>query len=195
MIIPDWKIRELDLFDPFLENKQQSKNKLGTGLSSYGYDLSLSDKEFLYFRNSQRGSNHVIDPKEFYSDKTLQVAQMLLDSNSKDKYFILPAFSTGLGVAKEFISLPNNIVGQVVGKSTYARCGIICPITPIESGWNGYLTIELFNSTNYPCRIYVNEGVCQVILYESEECEVDYSQREGKYQNQLEEVTLAKINK
>lgn len=198
MTIPDWKIRELSCITPLIENQQQQKGKLGTGLSSFGYDLSLNEEEFFFFKGEEVLDSYtgIIDPKNF-NPSYLKKAYRSIDEETNDKYFILPPFSTGLGVVNEYIEMPSTYIGQVVGKSTYARCGIICPITPIESGWKGYLTVELFNSTALSVKIYAGEGVCQVLFQESSygECEIDYTKREGKYNYQSKKVTLPRVNK
>ena len=114
----------------------------------------------------------------------------------KDKdgnYFILPAHSYGLGVALEKMKVPPNITVICLGKSTYARLGIIVNTTPAEASWEGHLTLEFSNSSGADCRIYANEGICQLLFFEGDPCETTYRDRKGKYQNQPEKVTLAKI--
>lgn len=191
-MIPDWKIRELGLIDNFIE-EQTYKRRLGTGLSSFGYDLRLSSKEFKYI--TRYTNQDIIDPKGF-NRGLLEDCELKIDPVYKDAYFILPPLSYGLGVSIEHITVPSFLTGRVVGKSTYARSGIICPITPIEAGWKGYLTIELFNATPLPVKIYANEGCCQVLFEESSEgeCETNYDDRSGKYQNQKENIQIAKVN-
>ncbi len=157
------------------------------GLSSYGYDIRLSPKEFRIFRHIP---GTVIDPKHFNPDN-LEPAQLKTDDNGS--YFILPAHSYGLGVALERLQMPNNITTICIGKSTYARCGIIANLTPAEAGWRGHLTLEFSNSSSADCRIYANEGVVQLIFFEGEPCQVSYATRRGKYQDQAEQVTLAKV--
>jgi dCTP deaminase len=98
-----------------------------------------------------------------------------------------------LGVAVERLEVPNNISVLCIGKSTYARCGIIANLSPAESGWKGHLTLEFSNSSSADCRIYANEGVVQLLFFEGEECEVSYEARQGKYQNQAEVVTIARV--
>ncbi|MEL6136749.1 MAG: dCTP deaminase, partial [Cyanobacteria bacterium J06628_6] len=108
-------------------------------------------------------------------------------------YFILPAHSYGLGVALERLAMPDNITTICIGKSTYARCGIIANLTPAEAGWRGYLTLEFSNSSSADCRIYANEGVVQLLFLEGEPCQVSYEARNGKYQDQPEMVTIARV--
>lgn len=194
MILNDKQITTLathkQLITPFVSEliREQSRRKvLSYGLSSYGYDIRLSSSEFKIF---QHVPGTIVNPKAFDSDNLRNVE---LHNDEYGNYFVLPAHSYGLGVALEKISMPNNVTAIAIGKSTYARCGIICNLTPIESGWNGHLTIEISNSSGADCRIYANEGICQLLFFRGDICEVSYQQRDGKYQNQLEQITVARI--
>lgn len=158
------------------------------GLSSYGYDIRLSPAEFRIFRHIP---GTVVDPKRFNPDN-LEATALKTDDGG-GSYFILPAHSYGLGVALERIQVPDNISVICIGKSTYARCGIIANLTPAEAGWRGHLTLEFSNSSSADCRIYANEGVVQLIFFEGEPCAVSYETRRGKYQDQDERVTLARV--
>lgn len=157
------------------------------GLSSYGYDIRLSPKDFRTFRHIP-GS--IVNPKRFNPDN-LELAQLHGDEDGE--YFILPGHSYGLGVAIERLEIPENVTVLCIGKSTYARCGIIANLTPGESGWRGHLTLEFSNSSPADARIYANEGVVQLLFFEGDPCEVSYETRQGKYQDQSETVTLAKV--
>lgn len=157
------------------------------GLSSFGYDIRLSAKEFFTFRHIP---GTIVDPKNF-NPANLTPGELFHDENGS--FFIIPANSYGLGVAVEQLHLPRNITAVCVGKSTYARVGIIANITPAEAGWVGHLTLEFSNSSSADCRIYVNEGVVQLLFLEGKECETSYSDRKGKYQNQQENVVLSRI--
>lgn len=157
------------------------------GLSSYGYDIRLSPKDFRTFRHIP-GS--IVNPKRFNPDN-LELAQ--LHSDEDGDYFILPGHSYGLGVAIERLEIPENVTVLCIGKSTYARCGIIANLTPAEASWRGHLTLEFSNSSPADARIYANEGVVQLLFFEGDPCEVSYETRQGKYQDQEEGVTLAKV--
>ena len=157
------------------------------GLSSYGYDIRLSSVEFRIFRHIP---GTVVDPKNF-NPHNLEPTQLHTDGNGS--YFILPAHSYGLGVALERLEVPENITVVCIGKSTYARCGIIANLTPAEAAWRGHLTLEFSNSSSADCRIYANEGVVQLLFLEGEPCAISYEARRGKYQDQLEVVTLPRI--
>jgi dCTP deaminase len=164
-----------------------ARRVISYGLSSYGYDIRLSSKEFRIFRHIP---GTVIDPKNF-NPQNLESSQ--LHTDVQGSYFILPAHSYGLGVALEKIVVPSNITVICIGKSTFARCGIIANLTPAEAAWRGHLTLEFSNSSSADCRIYANEGVVQLLFLEGEPCETSYDARQGKYQDQGEIVTLAKV--
>ena len=167
------------------ENQQQPV--LSYGCSSYGYDLRLSSKEFLIFRHIP---GTVMNPKKFNPNN---LEKTVLHHDKDGDFFILPAHSYGLGVALEKMKVPENITVICIGKSTYARLGIIVNTTPAEAGWEGHLTLEFSNSSGADCRIYANEGICQLLFFEGDPCATTYEDRRGKYQNQPEKVTLAKI--
>ena len=170
-----------------LEPSFKKKPVLSYGCSSYGYDLRLSSKEFLIFRHVP---GTVMNPKKFNPDN---LEKTVLHHDNDGEFFILPAHSYGLGVALEKMKVPENITVICIGKSTYARLGIIVNTTPAEAGWEGHLTLEFSNSSGADCRIYANEGICQLLFFEGDPCATTYEDRRGKYQNQPEKVTLAKI--
>lgn len=193
MILNDTHITRLarkGMIRPFCNKLVRSVREtpcLSYGLSSYGYDLRLSPREFKIFRHVP---GTVVDPKAF-NPHNLEATPLHKDKTGQ--YFILPARSYGLGVAVEELHLPDNVSGICVGKSTYARCGIIANITPAESGWKGHLTLEFSNSSAADCRIYANEGVVQMVFFMGESCSTSYQARKGKYQNQQQEITLPRI--
>ncbi|MFO8040374.1 MAG: dCTP deaminase [Sodalinema sp.] len=157
------------------------------GLSSFGYDIRLSPAEFRIFRHIP---GTVVDPKNFNPDN-LEPTRLCDDENGS--YFILPAHSYGLGVALERLDIPSTITVICIGKSTYARAGIIANLTPAEAAWKGHLTLEFSNSSSADCRLYANEGIVQLLFLEGEPCSVSYQDRKGKYQDQDERVTLARV--
>ena len=194
MILSDRNIRELSgkgMISPFepqlVRYAQDGRAVLSFGPSSYGYDLRLSAREFLIFRHVP---GTVVDPKDF-NPKNLESTPLQEDASGR--YFILPARSYGLGVAVEQLHLPPNVTAICVGKSTYARCGIIANVTPAEAGWKGHLTLEFSNSSAADCRIYADEGVVQMLFFRGEACETSYRTRKGKYQGQRQRVTLPKV--
>lgn len=169
------------------EHETMPRRVISYGQSSYGYDLRLSPKEFLLFRHVP---GTVMDPKNF-NPRNLEPAELQSDHNGD--FFILPAHSYGLGVAVERLKMPPNVTGICLGKSTNARLGIILNATPAEAMWEGHLTLEFSNSSGADCRIYASEGICQILFFEGDSCETTYEDRKGKYQNQPEAVTLARV--
>ena len=169
---------EQGMIKPF-EERQVRSAVISYGLSSYGYDLRIAD-EFKIFTNI---NNTIVDPKAF-------------DPRSFVDYqgpvCIVPPNSFVLGRSVEYFKIPRNVLTLCVGKSTYARCGIITNVTPFEPEWEGFVTLEISNTTPLPAKIYANEGVAQMLFFESDEvCETSYKDRGGKYQGQTG-VTLPK---
>jgi len=171
---------EFKMIEPF-EEKQIKKGVISYGLSSYGYDIRLSD-EFKIFTNV---FNSIIDPKNFDPKSFVDY---------KGETCVIPPNSFILGRSIEYIRMPRKILGICIGKSTYARCGIIVNITPIEAEWEGEITIEISNTTPLPVKVYAYEGIAQLIFFESdEECEESYKDKKGKYDKQLG-IVLPKID-
>lgn len=165
----------------------QKRSVISYGLSSYGYDIRLSPQEFKVFRHIP---GTIVDPKAFNPNNLVE-AELMVDRHGE--FFVLPGNSYGLGVALERLEIPKNVTVLCIGKSTYARVGLICNQTPAEAGWKGHLTLEFSNSSDTDCRLYANEGIAQLLFFEGEPCEVSYADRAGKYQNQPEKVVLAKV--
>ena len=185
------KLAENDLFMPFVGKKRRTLDNgtkaISYGLSQAGYDLRLSDAEFLVVDKTAGGvPRKWLDPK--LADDTIPYDAPLVHKDGSS-FFLLPPFSYGLGRSHELISMPPNVIGQCDGKSTYARCGIIINVTPIEPGWAGHLTISISNPTPLPVRIYANEGIVQVMLCPIEEVGQAYT---GLYQNSAR-VQLAAV--
>jgi dCTP deaminase len=162
---------EKGMIKPF-EDRQVRQGGISYGLSSYGYDIRIAD-EFKIFTNI---NTTIVDPKAFdprsFVDYQGEVA-------------VIPPNSFALGRSVEYFKIPRNVLTICVGKSTYARCGIITNVTPFEPEWEGYVTLEISNTTPLPARIYANEGIAQVLFFESDEaCETSYADRQGKYQGQ-----------
>lgn len=184
----------IEPFHPELIREVDEPNSLGQslkvisfGLSSFGYDIRLSPKSFFVF-NHIPGT--VVDPKRFNPDNLTEVK---LQEDEMGQFFVLPAHSYGLGVALEKLRIPENISVLCIGKSSYARIGIIANLTPAEAGWRGHLTLEFSNSSDADCRIYANEGIVQLLFFEGDECDVSYDDRQGKYQDQRHEVTTVRL--
>lgn len=173
--------QEKAMIEPFCE-ENVSKNVVSYGLSSYGYDIRVS-KEFKIFTNI---GGTVVDPKEFDERNVVDF---------QGDVCIVPPNSFALARTVEYFEIPRNVLAICLGKSTYARCGIIVNVTPFEPGFKGHITIEISNTTPLPAKIYANEGIAQVLFFEGDEpCEVSYSDKKGKYQDQTG-ITLPKIVK
>lgn len=160
---------------------------ISRGLTSYGYDVSLSDKEIKLFTNI---NSTEIDPKRL--DERCLVDALIRTDEDGAKYVVLPPNSYLLGSTVEYFCMPRNIVAVCLGKSTYARAGVIVNVTPIEPGFEGNVVIEVGNSTGLPVRIYLNEGISQFLFFEGAPCRTSYADRGGKY-NFQRGVTLPKV--
>lgn len=193
MLLNDREIREraeqgmIQPFSPQLIRTLDGVPAISWGLSSFGYDLRLSPVEFQIFRKIP---GQVVNPKDF--DRGF-LESVPAERDRYGSYFIIPAHSYGLGVAVEQLEIPRDITCLFIGKSTYARAGVIANLTPGEAGWQGKLTIEISNSSDTDCRVYANEGILQALFFQGNPCEVSYADRKGKYQNQGEVVTLARV--
>jgi len=188
-MLADSQIKQLvlehEMIFPFTET-QQGKGRVSFGLSSYGYDVSAAD-EFKIFTNV---NGIVIDPKAF---DELSFVDGVLHKDDKGTFIIAPPNSFVLSRTIEYIKIPRHLIGLMTVKSTYARCGLVSPPTVLEPEWEGYITIEISNTTPLPARIYANEGVAQVLFLQADAlCEVSYLDRKGKYQGQTG-ITLPKV--
>ncbi len=174
MIMSDKWIREMALkgmIEPF-EEKLVRYGVVSYGLSSYGYDFRVAD-EFKIFTNV---SSTIVDPKNFDERSFVTV---------RGDFCVIPPNSFALARSVEYFRIPRDVLAICLGKSTYARCGIIVNVTPLEPEWEGYLTVEISNTTPLPAKIYSGEGIAQIIfLRASEPCEVSYADRKGKYMKQ-----------
>jgi dCTP deaminase len=170
---------EHKMIEPF-EEKQVRNGVISYGLSSYGYDVRIAD-EFKIFTNI---NTTIVDPKNFD-------VKSLVDF--KGDICIIPPNSFALGRSVEYFRIPRTVMTICLGKSSYARCGIITNVTPFEPEWEGFVTLEISNTTPLPARIYANEGIAQVLFFESDEaCETSYADKRGKYQRQ-QGITIPKI--
>lgn len=182
-VMPDSWIKtmatEQGMIEPFTDGLTR-EGVISYGLSSYGYDARVSD-EFKIFTNVD---NAVVDPKDFST-------QGFVDR--KTDTCVIPPNSFALARTVEFFRIPRDVLVICLGKSTYARCGIIVNVTPLEPEWEGHVTLEFSNTTPLPARVYANEGACQFIFLKADtECDVSYADRKGKYQGQ-QGVTLPKL--
>jgi len=170
---------EHGMIDPF-EDRQVRAGVISYGLSSYGYDIRVAD-EFKVFTNI---NSTVVDPKNFDNRSFVDV---------KADVCIIPPNSFALAKTVEYFRIPRDVLTVCVGKSTYARCGLIVNVTPFEPEWEGFVTLEISNTTPLPAKVYANEGISQVLFFQSDEvCEVSYADKKGKYQRQ-QGLTLPKL--
>lgn len=171
----------IDPFSPDLCKTMNGKGIISFGVSSYGYDARVAD-EFKIFTNVD---NDIVDPKNFSHSTFVE---------RKSDVCVIPPNSFVLGRTVEYFKIPRNVLVICVGKSTYARCGIIVNVTPLEPGWEGHVTLEFSNTTPLPAKIYANEGACQFLFLEgNEDCETSYADRSGKYMKQRG-VTLPRVD-
>jgi len=171
--------KEHDMISPF-EEKQVRGNNISFGLSSYGYDARVSD-EFKVFTNV---NNALVDPKNFSEASFIE---------RKADSCIIPPNSFVLARTVEYFKIPRDVLVICLGKSTYARCGIIVNVTPLEPEWEGHVTLEFSNTTPLPARVYANEGACQFLFLKGDiACDISYLERSGKYMGQRG-VTLPKL--
>jgi dCTP deaminase len=170
---------EHGMIEPF-EDRQVRDGVVSYGLSSYGYDIRVAD-EFKVFTNI---NSTVVDPKNFDARSFVDV---------KGHICIIPPNSFALSKTVEYFRIPRDVLTVCVGKSTYARCGLIVNVTPFEPEWEGFVTLEISNTTPLPAKVYANEGIAQVLFFQSDEtCEVSYADKKGKYQRQ-QGLTLPKL--
>lgn len=188
MLLSDKELLKLDIINPFVYQQTREVNGIKVisyGLGSYGYDIRLGNN-FKIFRYPIKTKGMVVDPKNMLPE--------LLEDCTADEHeaVIIPPNAFILGESKEHFTMPRDVTGLAVGKSTYARTGIVVNITPLESGWQGILTIEISNTTPLPAAVYAGEGIAQVLFFRGEPCLTSYADRKGKYQNQTG-LTLAKL--
>ncbi len=179
--MPDWWIRERakeGMIEPF-EERLVREGVISYGLSSFGYDLRAAP-EWRVFVNT---FNTVVDPKNFDTNSFVEL---------DDDHCIIPPNSFALTRSIEYMRVPEDVMVVALGKSTYARVGIVANVTPLEPGWEGHVTLELSNTTPLPAKVYANEGIVQLLFFQGERPEVTYADRKGKYQGQTG-VTLAKL--
>ena len=171
--------KEHGMIEPF-EDRQVRQGVISYGVSSYGYDMRVA-REFRIFTNVMTS---IVDPKNFDSRSFVDV---------KADVCIIPPNSFALARTVEYFRIPRDVLTICVGKSTYARCGLIVNVTPFEPEWEGYVTLEISNTTPLPAKVYANEGISQVLFFQSDEtCEVSYADKKGKYQRQ-QGLTLPKL--
>lgn len=168
------------MIEPFVD-EQVRGDAISYGLSSFGYDMRIASEFRIFTVNAW---NSIVDPKE--------VDERGLAEYNVEDHILIPPNSYALGRSVEYFRVPDNVLCVVLGKSTYARSGIIVNVTPLEPGWEGHVTIEISNATSLPAKVYANEGIAQVLFLKGDSPEVSYADKNGKYQGQRG-ITLPRL--
>jgi len=181
-VLCDSQIRELVGIEPFEENVKRP-GRVSFGVSSYGYDVRVGTVFKVFTNVTPHGGQAVVDPKHFADDMFVTIDTRT--SGGGRDHVIIPPNSFALAETVETIKVPRDVLAICVGKSTYARCGIIVNVTPLEPEWRGKVTIEISNTTPLPAKIYANEGIAQMVFIKADRtCAVSYADKGGKYQDQ-----------
>ena len=190
-VLSDRQIRKLVKIEPF-EDAKKRPGKISYGVSSYGYDVRVGTHFKIFTPATHSGDIAVVDPKAFSDDMMIEVD--VANRPADKQYVIIPPNSFALCETVEYLDIPRDVLAICVGKSTYARCGLIVNVTPLEPEWRGKVTLEISNTTPLPARVYANEGVAQLIFLKAEDvCEKSYADKAGKYQDQSG-LTLPKVD-
>lgn len=190
-VLSDRQIKKLVKIEPF-EAAQKRPGRISYGVSSYGYDVRVGTHFKIFTPATHSGDIAVVDPKAFSDDMMIEVD--VAGRPADKQYVIIPPNSFALCETVEYLDIPRDVLAICVGKSTYARCGLIVNVTPLEPEWRGKVTLEISNTTPLPARVYANEGVAQLIFLKADEvCEKSYADKAGKYQDQSG-LTLPKVD-
>jgi len=188
-VLSDRQIRELVTIEPFEESVKRP-GRISFGVSSYGYDVRVGTRFKIFTPTPRTGGITVVDPKNFSPDLFVEVDCAAF----KTDHVVIPPNSFALCETVEHFDIPRNVLVLCVGKSTYARCGIIVNVTPLEPEWRGRVTLEISNTTPLPARVYANEGIAQFVFLKADQvCERSYADKGGKYQDQGG-LTLPKVD-
>ena len=199
-VLCDSQIRDLIEIKPFAEATKRA-GRVSYGVSSYGYDVRVGTKFKIFTPTPRSGGMAVVDPKRFTDDFMVEVdtasngtAQLDADGQMDGGYVIIPPNSFALCETVEYFDIPRDVLVLCVGKSTYARCGLIVNVTPLEPEWRGKVTIEISNTTPLPAKVYANEGIAQFVFLKGDKvCEQSYADKAGKYQDQAG-LTLPRVD-
>ena len=188
-VLCDSQIRELVRIEPF-SAAEKREGRISYGVSSYGYDVRVGTRFKIFTPTPRHGDIAVVDPKRFSDDMMVEVDTAVTGS----AYVIIPPNSFALCETVEYIEVPRDVLAICVGKSTYARCGLIVNVTPLEPEWRGKVTLEISNTPPLPAKIYANEGIAQLVFLKADMvCEKSYADKAGKYQDQ-EGLTLPRVD-
>ena len=188
-ILCDTQIQELIEIRPF-EKAQKRQGRISYGVSSYGYDIRVGTKFKIFTPTPRSGGVTIVDPKAFHDDLFVEIDTA---ANGSD-HVIIPPNSFALCETVEYIAVPRDVLVVCVGKSTYARCGLVLNVTPLEPEWRGKVTLEISNTTPLPAKVYANEGIGQLLFFRADMvCAISYADKAGKYQDQGG-LTLPKVD-
>jgi dCTP deaminase len=188
-ILCDSQIRELIKIDPF-EVARKRPGRISFGVSSYGYDIRVGTKFKIFTPTPRSGGVTIVDTKAFSDDLFVEIDT----ATTKSDHVIIPPNSFALCETIETIEVPRDVLAICVGKSTYARCGLVLNVTPLEPEWRGKVTLEISNTTPLPAKVYANEGIGQLVFFQADvACEISYADKGGKYQDQVG-LTLPKVD-
>lgn len=188
-VLCDSQIRELVSIEPFADEAKRP-GRISYGVSSYGYDIRVGSKFKIFTPTPRTGQITVVDPKAFSPDLFVEVDV----AESGSDHVIIPPNSFALCETVEYLEIPRDVLVVCVGKSTYARCGLIVNVTPLEPEWRGKITLEISNTTPLPAKVYAGEGIAQLIFLKGDRvCAVSYADKKGKYQDQGG-LTLPKVD-
>jgi dCTP deaminase len=188
-LLADKQIRRLVKIEPFAESEKR-QGRVSYGLSSYGYDVRVGTRFKIFTPTPRHGGITVVDPKKFSDELFIEVDT----AKQGTDHIVIPPNSFALCETIEFIEVPRDVLVICLGKSTYARCGLIVNVTPLEPEWRGRVTLEISNTTPLPARVYANEGIAQFIFLRAEQvCEQSYADKKGKYQDQAG-LTLPRVD-
>ncbi len=188
-ILCDTQIRELIAIEPFEDSAKRS-HTVSYGVSSYGYDVRVGTVFKVFTNASPHGGQAIVDPKAFTDESFVTIDT----AHTGKDFVVIPPNSFALAETVEGFTIPRDVLAICVGKSTYARCGIIVNVTPLEPEWHGKVTLEISNTTPLPAKIYANEGIAQMIFLKADRvCATSYADKKGKYQGQVG-LTLPKVD-
>ncbi len=192
-VLCDTQIRELIGIEPFAEGERRP-GRVSYGVSSYGYDVRVGTRFKIFTPTPRTGRVHVVDPKQFDENLFVDIeTQGALGGTGMD-HVVIPPNSFALAETLETFRIPRGVLALCVGKSTYARCGLIVNVTPLEPEWRGKVTLEISNTTPLPAKVYANEGIAQLVFLKADRvCAVSYADKRGKYQDQCG-LTLPRVD-
>lgn len=192
-VLADRQIRELIRIEPFEEGHRRP-GKVSYGVSSYGYDVRVGTRFKIFTPTPRTGGVAIVDPKRFSDDLFVEIDTASLNGGQGTDHVVIPPNSFALCETVEWFDIPRDVLVICLGKSTYARCGLIVNVTPLEPEWRGRITIEISNTTPLPAKVYANEGIAQLVFLRADQvCERSYADKAGKYQDQVG-LTLPRVD-